>query len=364
VQQLLEAEQATAVVISAIAGKAGVGKTALAVHVAHRLRPRFSDGQLYVNLRGTEAQARDPAEVLAEFLRALGVEGSAVPERLEERMRLFRAWLADWRVLVVLDNAASEAQVRPLLPGGPGCGVLVTSRTRLGGAGGRTLANPRSAGSRPGGDAAGQAGRTRAGRRRTAGGPADRAAVWVVAAGGADRRRPACGQASLAALGVAHGRQGRFEEAVTCLEQSQVLARATGDRLGEVYVLQSFGEVLHRQGRVQDAVGCLEQSLVLARAIGDRAVEAYALHTLGDVRRQQGRLEDAFDCVEHSLALFRDFGYRPWEARALNSLGMLLATRGDLPAGRRAWRGALAIFRELDMPEVAEVAARLDRQRW
>jgi DNA-binding SARP family transcriptional activator/tetratricopeptide (TPR) repeat protein len=133
VQELLEGEQATAIVISAIAGKAGVGKTALAVRVAHRLRPWFADGQLYVNLRGVEAQALDPADVLAGFLRALGVEGAVIPDGLEERVRLYRSRLADRRVLVVLDNAASEAQVRPLLPGSRGCAVLVTSRARLSG---------------------------------------------------------------------------------------------------------------------------------------------------------------------------------------------------------------------------------------
>ena len=133
VQELLEGEQATAIVISAIAGKAGVGKTALAVRVAHRLRPRFADGQLYVNLRGAEDQALDPADVLAGFLRALGVEGAVIPEEPEERVRLYRSRLADRRLLVVVDNAASEAQVRPLLPGSRGCAVLVTSRARLGG---------------------------------------------------------------------------------------------------------------------------------------------------------------------------------------------------------------------------------------
>jgi DNA-binding SARP family transcriptional activator len=132
-QQLLEGEQGPAIIISAIAGKAGVGKTALAVRVAHRLRPRFADGQLYVNLRGVEAQALDPAEVLASFLRALGLEGTAIAEGLEERVRQYRARLADRRVLVVLDNAASEAQVRPLLPAGRGCAALVTGRVRLSG---------------------------------------------------------------------------------------------------------------------------------------------------------------------------------------------------------------------------------------
>ena len=133
VQQLLEEEQATAIVISAIAGKAGVGKTALAVHVAHRLRASFPDGQLYVNLRGAEAQALDPTDVLARFLRALGIEGGVIAEGLEARVQQYRARLADRRVLVVLDNAASEAQVRPLLPASHGCVALVTSRCWLSG---------------------------------------------------------------------------------------------------------------------------------------------------------------------------------------------------------------------------------------
>lgn len=121
----------TAVVVSAVAGRAGVGKTALAVHVAHQVRSAFQDGQLYVNLRGAQAQALDPSAVLSGFLQALGVEPAAVPQDPDERAGLFRSVLADRRVLVVLDNAASEAQVRPLLPAGPGCAVLVTSRRRL-----------------------------------------------------------------------------------------------------------------------------------------------------------------------------------------------------------------------------------------
>jgi tetratricopeptide (TPR) repeat protein/transcriptional regulator with XRE-family HTH domain len=123
----------TAVVITGAVGKAGVGKTALAVHVAHQLRPKFPDGQLYVNLRGAEAQALAPAEVLGRFLRALGVEGQCLPQDVESRAGLYRSLLADRRMLVVLDNAAGEAQVRPLLPAGAGNAVLVTSRVRLAG---------------------------------------------------------------------------------------------------------------------------------------------------------------------------------------------------------------------------------------
>jgi tetratricopeptide (TPR) repeat protein len=724
VQGLLEEEQVTAIVIAAVAGKAGVGKTALAVHVAHRLRASFPDGQLYVNLRGAEAQPLDPAEVLARFLRSLGLEGSTMATSLEARVRQYRAWLADRRVLVVLDNAASEAQVRPLLPASSGSAALVTSRSWLSGleaahllaldelqpdqavallaklAGSeRVAAEPEAAqaivrlcgylplavriagarlASRPGwplallterlgderrrldelatGDlevrasvalsyhgrtqqerrlfrrlgvlaapsfpalaaatllevelaqaeglleglvdaqlveAAGQdqAGQLRyrlhdllgvyarerlhaeepASARQASleqvlrvylalaeradallepsglhhygtdpdrGSPdhpavttiverdplgwleAERASLvaavrqahdagllehcwrladtlagyfqlrchwddWqqthglalaaarqagdreaegrilaglhdlhgyrqhldkaigclqqslaafrqagnrrgeldsLLALSGHDLRqgrfdeaaarfgqilagfrelgwpsreafvlyylgelhsqqgRPvaavACLEQSLTlmraigdrsweapilcSLGVAYGGQGRPEEASTCLEQSQVLAQATGDCPGEAYVLQSFGEVHLRQGRIQDAVGCLQQSLVLARATGDRAVEAYALCTLGDVRRQQGRLKDAADCLEWSLAVFRQLGYRPWEARALNNLGRLLDDKGDPTGARRAWHSALGIFCELDMPEAAEVATRLN----
>jgi tetratricopeptide (TPR) repeat protein/DNA-binding XRE family transcriptional regulator len=120
-----------ATVVVSVAGKAGVGKTALAVHLAHQLRDVFPDGQLYVNLHGAEQHPLTAAVVLARFLRALGLDGAAIPTDQDERTALYRTLLADRRMLVVMDNAASEAQVRPLLPGTPSCAVLVTSRARL-----------------------------------------------------------------------------------------------------------------------------------------------------------------------------------------------------------------------------------------
>jgi transcriptional regulator with XRE-family HTH domain len=121
----------TAAVIMAAVGKAGVGKTTLAVHAAHQLRSLFPGGQLYVNLRGVEAQALEPAHVLGRFLRALEVEDPSIPDDVDERAGLYRSLMADRRALVLLDNAADEAQVRPLQPAGAGNAVLVTSRTRL-----------------------------------------------------------------------------------------------------------------------------------------------------------------------------------------------------------------------------------------
>ena len=124
----------TAVVISAIAGTAGVGKTALAVHWAHRVRDRFPDGQLYVNLRGyAPGPAMRPIDALAGFLAALDVPPERVPADVDQATALYRTLLADRRMLVLLDNAAGADQVRPLLPGARGCLVLVTSLDRLGG---------------------------------------------------------------------------------------------------------------------------------------------------------------------------------------------------------------------------------------
>ncbi|WP_078559675.1 tetratricopeptide repeat protein [Streptomyces sp. PRh5] len=117
-----------------IAGTAGVGKTSLAVRLAHRISERFPDGQLFVNLRGYDTgPPLVPAAALERFLRAFGVPASAIPAGLEERAELYRSLVAGKRALVVLDNAATAGQVRPLLPGTAGCLTVVTSRHRLSG---------------------------------------------------------------------------------------------------------------------------------------------------------------------------------------------------------------------------------------
>ncbi|GAA3925721.1 AfsR/SARP family transcriptional regulator [Actinoplanes auranticolor] len=117
--------------IVVVSGVAGVGKSALAGHVAHRVRDRFPDGQLYVHLGGGGPAPRDVGEVLGELLYALGVLPAAQPRSVQARAATFRARVADRRVLIVLDDAADAGQVTPLLPGTAGSAVLITSRRSL-----------------------------------------------------------------------------------------------------------------------------------------------------------------------------------------------------------------------------------------
>ncbi|MFI6713562.1 NB-ARC domain-containing protein [Nonomuraea sp. NPDC050478] len=126
--------------IASISGPPGVGKSALAHQVAHLLRPHFPDGQIYVHLAGMSDRPRGITDVLGEVLAALGVELGHVPATATGRTALYRSVLAGRKVLVVLDDVSGMHQVDPLLPGTPGCAVMVTSRTHLvGGAGPRIV---------------------------------------------------------------------------------------------------------------------------------------------------------------------------------------------------------------------------------
>ncbi|HEU5353238.1 MAG TPA: BTAD domain-containing putative transcriptional regulator [Actinocrinis sp.] len=121
-----------AVPVTGLSGPPGIGKTALAVHIAHRLRPSFPDGQLFIDLRGhANSRPMEPTEALERLLRAVGVAPEAMPHDVDEQAALLRSALADRRVLMVLDNAYGIDQVRPLLPGSRGCAVIVTSRNSL-----------------------------------------------------------------------------------------------------------------------------------------------------------------------------------------------------------------------------------------
>ncbi len=134
VAELVEAltlDDPTAAAIVAINGKGGVGKSALAFQLAHLVAEAYPAGQLYAGLRGPDAEPIPPGEVLTIFLDALGVDEALIPERIDDRVRLYNTRLAGRRMLIVLDNAVDEAQVRPLIPVAAECGVIITSRRPL-----------------------------------------------------------------------------------------------------------------------------------------------------------------------------------------------------------------------------------------
>jgi transcriptional regulator with XRE-family HTH domain len=132
--QIMRAGDPAELAIVAIDGMAGVGKTALACEVAHRIAVRYPDGQIHLDLHGSAGMGPvEPGAALGRVLRSLGVPDERIPAELEDRAALYRGELAGQRVLVLLDDAVSEAQVAPLLPASPGCLVLITSRRRLSG---------------------------------------------------------------------------------------------------------------------------------------------------------------------------------------------------------------------------------------
>ncbi|MER5733756.1 BTAD domain-containing putative transcriptional regulator [Streptomyces sp. NPDC002138] len=131
--QALTAPARSSLAVVSVTGMGGIGKSTLALQVAHQAKPDFPGGQLYADLRGNGLEPADPGAVLGSFLTALGVPGPGMPASTEDRSLLFRTTLDGRRILVVLDNARDPAQIRPLLPGSADCGVIVTSRAVLAG---------------------------------------------------------------------------------------------------------------------------------------------------------------------------------------------------------------------------------------
>ncbi|GAA3300490.1 hypothetical protein Dvina_04230 [Dactylosporangium vinaceum] len=125
---LLQAHGRTAPAVVVLAGRSGIGKSTLAVHVAHKIRDDYPDGQLYLKLLGPGEQAEEPAEIMAQVLRTFSVP---VPDRHEERAAAYRTLFGGRRMLIVLDDCHGEEQIRDLIPGEPGCAVIVTGRRRL-----------------------------------------------------------------------------------------------------------------------------------------------------------------------------------------------------------------------------------------
>jgi DNA-binding SARP family transcriptional activator/tetratricopeptide (TPR) repeat protein len=590
---LLRQDGKEPVAIATVYGIGGIGKSALAIHVAHQLAGEFPDGQLYADLHGATAGVAplEPLELLGRFLRALGVDGSQVPAQVDEAAARLRSLTAGRRLLLVLDNVRDTSQVAPLLPGGPGCGVLITSRRVLAGLDGagqlhlgvltpqeavallgrligeqRIAAEPTAADelarwcgwlplalriagarltARPGwpvralaerladarcrldelelsdigvrasfrisytelGDSPNPNDRTAAeafsllgmldgpavgvpvvarlldqpepttdrvlerlvdaqlletpspGRYRmhdllrvyareqatrqysqqqaaalrrafglyvatcwhtldllcpgdqrltraddrwskgglefadepaalgwleaeranllaavqqaaiTPGVPSEFAVQFAQALFGFFRvrgywndwvrvnqtalavanqlgDRPAQAQAQND-LGLAHSRQGQYEQALAYHQQSLAIYQNLGDHRGQAASLNNLGIVYQRQGQYDQALACHQQSLTIKRELGDRHGQANSLGNLGLVHQRRGHYDQALACHRQSLTIYRELGHRDGQANSLNDLGLVHLQQARYEQALACQRKSLAMFREL-----------------
>jgi transcriptional regulator with XRE-family HTH domain len=322
------------VVISAIEGTAGVGKTALAIRWARQVAERFPDGQLYVDLRGYDPDEPVSAtEALAGFLRALGVPGPDIPAETSERAARFRSLLARRRMLVVLDNARQVEQVRPLLPGSPRCVTLVTSRDALVGLVARDGAVRLDLNLLPLAEAV-ELLRVLIGARVDA----DPEAAHVLAA--------CCARLPLALRVAAELAAARP-------------AVQTGNRTGEADVLANLGIIDLRQGRCREATSSLRKSLDLFRETGDRSGEAQALNGLGEVLLATSEPDGARARHAAALALTSQTGDKYEQARAHHGLARCCHVAGDSGLGRHHLKQALTLYSALDAPEADQIRMEL-----
>ncbi|ROP37074.1 tetratricopeptide repeat protein [Saccharothrix texasensis] len=319
--------------VAVVAGAAGVGKTASALHWSHRVQERFPHGTLHADLRGYgPGEPATPAEVLFRFLRALGVGPKAVPPGVEEQAALYRSLLAGSRVLVVLDNARAAEQVRPLLPGAPGCLVVVTSRAALSELISQA-AMPVKLAVMPGTESV-ELLRRIIGPRR-AGVEEDDVVRLAGVCGGLP---PALSR------GTDNGRQeafvrtnrsralaglGRYDEALAHAERALVLRRRSDDREGEVFTLDQLARVRQALGDHGKAIALCEQAIAIRPEHAYRPDLAAAFDTLGASAPHVGDSERATSCRHRALEVLDDFG----DHRAA-ALRARLGAAGDPPSGR------------------------------
>jgi tetratricopeptide (TPR) repeat protein len=355
-----------AVVIAAIEGTAGIGKTALAVHFAHQVAGRFPDGQLYVNLRGFDPAGppMPSGEAIRILLDALGMPPAKVPGGLEAQAGLYRSLLAGKQMLVLLDNARDVDQVRPLLPASPGCLVLVTSRSQLTSLVAAEGAYPLMLDVLTDVEA-----RELLGRRL---GP-ERLAAEAVATGeliGLCARLPLAGisrelgdRAGEAdvhnALTVAYLEVGRDADALGHAQQALELFTAAGERPGQAAALNAVGWLHSRLGDHRQALVYCRQAIDLHKELDYPLLEAATWDSLGYAHHHLGDHAESAACYQRALDLRREIGDRWGQTEILRHIGEAHLAAGHPEEARAAWEEALAILDDLHHPDAGQLRAKL-----
>jgi tetratricopeptide (TPR) repeat protein len=373
-----------AVVVSAVAGLAGVGKTGLAIQAAHAAREAgwFPGGVLFIDLHGYDDAPVQPGQALDSLLRALGVPAEQILPSAEDRAGFYRSVLAQIAdpVLVIADNASSEAQVRPLLPGPGPHRVIVTSRYTLAGLGTRLLdvtALDQQAGvalldaalrvARPGdtrvssepvaaGRLAGICGGLPRALRIAAARLAADATLSVAELAGelSEINREAARRLNhrrneaveLDNLGIALRELRRFEEAITAHQEAAAICRETGDRHREAMALTNLGLAQQELRRFEEAITAHQEAAAIYRETRDRDGEAMALTNLGLALWDVRLFDEAITAHQEAAAIFQAAGDRHREAAVLNNLGNAQRELQRFDEAITAHQEAAAIYRE------------------
>ncbi|HEX2743890.1 MAG TPA: helix-turn-helix transcriptional regulator [Streptosporangiaceae bacterium] len=358
-EELRQLQQAAAdahglVEIHAIGGMAGVGKTALAVHAAYQAAGLFPDGQLFLPLHGHSAgqQPVTTEAALGTLLLAAGVSAVDIPADLAARTALWRARTAEKKLLVILDDAVSSEQVRPLMPGASSSLIIVTSRRRLIDLEDSRAINLNTLSVR---EAAllfvRLADRNGLEAESPQAAEIDRSAAIASLSLALDCFRALGNQVGeagvLGYIAVVQHANGQYEAAAANQEQALALHRELGDRYGEANALNFLGAVQDSLGEYQAAAANQEQALALHRELGNRFGEANALHWIGCAQQGSRDLTAAATSQQHALDLYRELGYRMGEANVLNRMGSLAGERGDFDAGKSLLEQALTLFKQL-----------------
>jgi len=354
--------------ICVIDGMAGIGKTTLAVHAAHRLTGSFPDGQFFLSLHAHTPGQRpvSPAEALASLLLTAGVAVQQIPPGMEARAGRWRDYLAGKKILLLLDDAAGHEQVRPLLGLTPGADIdayavaaLDDTRSPASRAAMRAVWYcsaawsqwPRARRKPP--NLPGQAyALNHLGLVQVdlADYPAAAASHWQALELARDAGDQLAQAVSLIDLGLVQQMTGDYQAASASYEQALPLARRVGSAFDEADALCELGTVRRLTGDYPAAITCEHQALDLFHHLGDRLGQAWALDELGQVHQLTGDYQAAAACLAEAIELFGDLGNRHGLAKALNSLGELSLRTSAAQESRTRHAEALAIARELGTP--------------
>ena len=343
-----DAAEPPAVSLVIIAGTAGVGKTTFALHWAHQAQSHFPDGQLYINLRGYDpGEPVSPQQALERFLVALGISPQAVPADVDASAALYRSLLAGRRMLIVLDNAATAAQVRPLLPGTPSCLVLVTSRSRLSGLVVREGAHRLTLGVLPEGDAV-ELLRVVTADYRSQDDPTKLVELARLCA----RLPPAL---RIAAERAASRPWMPLDELIADLRSESALWDALTAEESEGEAVRTVFAWSYRALPADTARLFRLLGLHPGAEFGSSAVAAMVGTSVTSARRPQ----EAVDFHRRAAAVHRELGNRWWHAVAMGELAIALRLAGEVSEAEENGRNALEMLAGHDDPATRELRDRV-----